>query len=129
MSHAPRCLESWASRCPAWRGHPGAQSPAWRGVTGVLESSMLGASWCQCGRSVLGIPESSVMGAGRARVNTGALHCPAAPARCDHGPVESGGRGLSEAQASQLRFHVHKLPLNLQGVGESVIHLEFIWQF
>lgn len=86
------------------------------------------ASWCQCGRECPGHSRSSVMGAGRARVNTGALHCPAAPARCDHGPVERG-RGLSEAQATQLRFHVHKLPLNLQGAGESVIHLEFIWQF
>lgn len=81
-------LESWPSRCPAWRGHPGAQSPGVKGAshaTGVLESSGLGASWCQCGGSVLGIPESSVMGAGERCVNTGALHCPAAPARCDQG--------------------------------------------
>ena len=63
------------------------------GVLGVPESGMVRASWCQCGGGLPGILESSVLGTGRAHVDTGALHCQGAPARSDHWSLESEGPG------------------------------------
>ena len=116
---------------PGVRHGGGIQAPGVQrggGVTGVLESSVAGASWCQCGGASRASRSPAWWGRGERVSTLEPFIAKQLLLVVITGLVESGGQGLSEAQATQLRFHVHKLPLNLQGVGESVIHLEFIWQ-